>query len=363
MRTEALLLLGLLGLGAGCAAEAPAVVKTASNPRQPAWMVKVPQAGDALYFSGAREGASSLEEGTDAATQVARTHAAEFIGVDVSAEHHDVMSTDLASDRVQDTVKSRTTALIRGAQVVDVYYEKFSRTAGATTIDRFDVWVLIKLSKAELEAERARQDREQKQSALSALGRLREAQQQERAGNVLAALIRYRDVVSQTRPLPQQIELGDPQFRTSGQLRQAAEDAAAKVQAKARRAVLVAPDWAAGSIAQALSSKGFSAITGPEGSEQQALLQARSQGMPWVIVVKGTTVPGGRVFSQVAATASLDVRALESQSGAVVASAVKQAKGVGRTPEAAQQAAANEAGLSAGTDLAAALVARENSGL
>ena len=180
---------------------------------------------------------------------------------------------------------------------------------------------------------------------------------------MLAALVRYRDAAAQTRSLPQQIELGDPQLRTSGQLRQAAEDAVAKVQAKARRAVLVAPEWVMGAVAQALSSKGFTAITEPSGSEQQALGTARAQGMPWVIVVKGSTVPGGRVFSQVAATASLDVRALESQSGAVVASSVKQTKGVGRTPEAAQQAAANEAGVLAGADLAAALVAKENAGL
>jgi hypothetical protein len=283
--------------------------------------------------------------------------------VDVSSEHRDVMSTDLGSERIQDTVRARTTALIRSAQVVDVYYEKFSRKAGATTLEQFDVWVLIRLPRAELDAEHTRQQEELRQTALAALSRLREAQQQEKQGNVLAALVRYRDVVAQTRPLPQQIQLADPQLRTSGQLRQAAEDAAAKAQAKARRAVLVAPDWAAGAIAQALSSKGFTAITGPEGTEQQALRDARAQGMPWVIVVKGMTVPGGQVFNQVAATASLDVRALESQSGAVAASSVKQAKAVGRTPEAAQQAAANEAGVAAGTDLAAALVAKENTGL
>ena len=346
-----------------CAAEAPAVVKTASSPKTPSWLVKVPQEGDTLYFSGAREGAASLEEGTDAAMQVARAHAAEFIGVDVSSEHKDVMSTDLGEDRVRDVVKGRATALIRNARVADVYYEKFSRRAGATTIDRFDVWVLIQLSRAELEAERVRQQEEQRQAALSALSRLREGQAQERQGNILAALVRYRDAVAQTRPLPQQIDLADPQMRTSGQLRQAAEDAVAKAQAKARRAVLVGPDWAAGSVAQALSAKGFTAVTRPEGSEQEALDAARAQGMPWVIVVRGTTVAGGRVFSQVAATASLDVRALESQSGAVVASSVKQTKGVGRTPQAAQQAAANEAGVAAGTDLAAALVAKENAGL
>ena len=354
---------GALLVLAACAAEVPSVVKTSSSPKAPPWLVKVPQEGDTLYFSGAREGATSLEEGTDAAMQVARAHAAEYIGVDVTSEHKDVMSTDLGSDRVQDTVKGRATALIRNARTADVYYEKFSRKAGATIIDRFDVWVLIKLSRADLEAEHARQEDEQKHTALSALSRLREGQAQERQGNVLAALVRYRDAAAQTRALPQQIDLSDPQLRTSGQLRQAAEDAVAKAQARARRAVLVAPDWVAGSVAQALSSKGFTAITQPEGSERQALETARAQGMPWVIVVKGSTVPGGRVFSQVAATASLDVRALESQSGAVVASSVKQTKGVGRTPEAAQQAAANEAGVAAGADLAAALVAKENAGL
>ena len=338
------------------------MVKTPSSPKPPAWIVKVPQEGDVLYFSGAREGAASLEEGTDAAMQVARAHAAEYIGVDVSSEHRDVMSTDLAQDRVQDTVNARASALIRGARLADVYYEKFSRKAGATTIDWFDVWVLIKLSRAELAAEQARQQEEQKQAAMAALSRLREGQAQELQGDVLAALVRYRDAAAQTRPLPRQIELGDPQLRTSGQLRQAAEDAVRKAQTKARRAVLVAPEWALGSVAQALSSKGFTAVTEPSGSERQALDTARAQGMPWVIVVKGTTATGGRVFSQVAATASLDVRALESRSGALVASSVKQSKGVGRTPEAAQQAAANEAGQAAGADLAVALVAKENAG-
>ena len=103
---------GALLVLAACAAEAPSVVKTSSSPKAPPWLVKVPQEGDTLYFSGAREGATSLEEGTDAAMQVARAHAAEYIGVDVTSEHKDVMSTDLGSDRVQDTVKGRATALI-----------------------------------------------------------------------------------------------------------------------------------------------------------------------------------------------------------------------------------------------------------
>ena len=91
---------GALLFLAACA-EAPSVVKTTSTPKPPAWLVKVPQEGETLYFSGAREGASSLEEGTDAATQAARAHAAEYIGVDVTSEHKDVMSTDLGVDRAK----------------------------------------------------------------------------------------------------------------------------------------------------------------------------------------------------------------------------------------------------------------------
>jgi hypothetical protein len=116
-------------------------------------------------------------------------------------------------------------------------------------------------------------------------------------------------------------------------------------------------------VTQALSAKGFSARTQSGVTEDTALQQAKAQGMPYVIVVHATATPGGKVFAQVAASAALDVRALDSRSGAVVASSQKQAKGVGRTPEAAQAAAATEAGVGAGNDLAAALVAKENSGM
>jgi hypothetical protein len=47
----------------------------------------------------------------------------------------------------------------------------------------------------------------------------------------------------------------------------------------------------------------------------------------------------------------------------VVAATQKQEKGFGRTEQAAQDDAASKAGLGAGEDLAAALVAKETSGL
>ena len=357
------LLAALALLAAACGPAKVAAVRTSSAPKQPAWLTRAPQAPDAVFFSGAREGASSLDEGKASAMAAARDQAAQFVGVEISAEHSDVMSTEEAENKASDKIKSRAQAVIRSAQEADVYWEKISREAGSGTIDRYDVWVLITLPRAELARERDRQQGEAKQTTVAALARLREGQTRERAGDVLAALVRYRDVIEQLKPMPRNIETGDAQIASSGRLRQVAEDAASAVQAKARRMIVIAPDWVAGSLLQALSARGFTATAVSSADESAALAQARSVGMPWVIVARGTSTPGGNVFSQVAANAALDVRALDARSGAVVASSQKQAKGVGRTPEAARQAAGSEVGLDAGNDLAAALVAKENAGL
>ncbi|MCA1827381.1 MAG: hypothetical protein ABR567_07815 [Myxococcales bacterium] len=356
--------IALLAFLFACGPEKPAAVKTASSPKPPAWLTKTTSDSATLYFSGAKEGASSLDEGKESALEAARSQAAQYIGVEISAEHSDVMSTEEAENKAKDTVKSRANAMVRSAEMADVYYEKTSRdVGGGNTYDRFDVWVLIRLPRAEIEKERDRQKQVARETVKAALGRYREALAQQRAGDELAALIRFRDVLSQLKGQGQNVETGDKQIATAGQLKQLAQDAAAATQAKVRRAIVIAPDWVAGAVTQALSAKGFTAQTQEGASEQAALAAAKAQGTPWVIVVHATTTPGGRVFAQVAASAALDVRALDARNGAVVASTQKQAKGVGRTPEAAQQAAASEAGLGAGNDLAAALVAKENSGL
>src|SRR5262249_35594149 len=165
-----------------CGGEKPAV-KTTSAPKPPAWLAKAPSSADTLYFSGAKEGASSLEEGKASATELARSQAAPDIGVEISAAQRDVMSTEEAENMARDTVKSRANAMLRSAELADVYYERISREVGAGTIDRYDVWVLIKLPRAEVEKERQRQAQEAQQTAAAGVSRYREGRDQERKGN------------------------------------------------------------------------------------------------------------------------------------------------------------------------------------
>src|SRR5438105_4811789 len=232
-----------------------------------------------------------------------------------------------------------------------------SRQAGATSIGKSDVWVLAKLSGSELEAEKQRQSAEAKVSLSNGLAWLREAKDAEREGRVVDALKLYRKAVEAAESTTQSVETGDAQIPNAGRLHQIASEAAKSAQGKARRAILVGSEAAMSALSQALAKKGFTTRFGSD--EEKALAAARSDGTPWVIVAREHHTPGGRVFSQVAAQVALDVRALDAKSGAVVASLSKQAKEVARTPEAAAQAAAHEAGLGAGKELAAQLVEKE----
>src|SRR5260221_95850 len=227
----------LATLVAACGSDKPAAIKTASSPKTPAWMTRATSDSQTLYFSGAKEGSSSLEDGKAAALEAAKSQAAQFIGTEISAEHSDVMSTEEAENKAKDTVKSRATAMVRSAEVADVYWEKLSRPE----YDRFDVWVLIKRPRGEIGKGRDRQQQEAKETVVAALGRYREGLAQEKQGDPLAALLRYRDVLSQLKGQGQNVDTGDKDIATAGRLKQLAGDAAASAQAKVRRAIVLAP--------------------------------------------------------------------------------------------------------------------------
>lgn len=348
---------------AACGEPPPSVIRTSSSPKAPAWLSRPPTEPGALYFMGAKPSAESLDEGKTAAMDKARDEAAKYIGVNISSEFTSTASTDAGRDQTSatDTVNSRTAALIKNAELVDVYWEKNSRIAGATTIDRWDVSVLMKLNKADLDAERKRQEDEAKATATAMLYRYREGQQLENQQKPLQALVRYRDAAAQLKGIGRSVVTGDPVITTAGSVLQAASDGASRMQQKARQAIVVVPDALAGALSQGLSKKGFSANARPGLNEAGAVQAARTEGLPYVIIVKFSTSPGGQAFGQVAATVTMDVRALDAASGAVVASTQKTAKAFAKQPEAAERAAASEAGVGAGSDIAATLVARETS--
>jgi hypothetical protein len=351
------------GLLAACGEPPPSVIKTSSTPKVPAWMTRLPTEGGVLFFSGTQPSAASLDEGKASATDRARDEAAKYIGVSISSKLNSTISTDVGSESVkaQSEVQSRTAALIKSAQVADVYWEKNARAAGATTLESWDVSVLLKLPQSEVEAERKRQEEEAKATARAMLSRYREGRSLEGKSQALSALQRYRDAERQLQSVGRSVETGDLELKDVGALLQAASDSAKRVQAKARTGVLVGPDLGTGALTQGLSKKGFSASNRGEIDDNSALQAAKSAGIPYVIAVRTHSTPGQGAFNQVAVHVELDVRAVEVQSGAVVAQVRVSKNGFARVPEEAERKAAAEAGTSAGSELATQLLARESS--
>src|SRR5207244_5774005 len=56
-------------LVAACGESKPAAIKTSSAPKPPAWLTRTTSDSQTLYFSGAKEGASSLDEGKESAIE------------------------------------------------------------------------------------------------------------------------------------------------------------------------------------------------------------------------------------------------------------------------------------------------------
>jgi len=116
-----------------------------------------------------------------------------------------------------------------------VYYEKISREVGSGTVDRFDVWVLLKLPRSEVEKERQRQAQEAQQTAAAGVALYWEGREQEKRGNVIGALVRYRDALSKAKAVAGSTPTGDRDVASASALLQKAQDAASSARGKARR--------------------------------------------------------------------------------------------------------------------------------
>lgn len=154
---------------------------------KPAWIEKLPTSNEYYYVMGIRSGAPNLEVGRNEATRQAVSELANYLGVKLQSKLQ-VFMTDLET-KVQDEMKATTEKVeLRGGLVHDWYVEK---TAQGT----YDVYVLLRYPRAEIEKEQARIARLlAEKAALAQLG-MRQAAEAERRGDIIGALSTYTTVV------------------------------------------------------------------------------------------------------------------------------------------------------------------------
>ena len=148
------LTLALLILNA--CASAPLIQQSASQAAQPEWTLKPPTGPEAAYFVGLASRALSLEEGSEAARQNALAQIAKYLGCSIQTVF--IENSTEAGQHVTQRIATDSAARITGAQLIDTYYQKTSRHEGNLALERYTVYVLVKIDRNNLEQERRRQE-------------------------------------------------------------------------------------------------------------------------------------------------------------------------------------------------------------
>lgn len=133
------------------------IIRETSSPKRPGW-IESPQRGEeTLYFVGIKTSAETLEEGRNAAIQDAMSKIGDFLGSKIESQFEEYLSD--VEERLMHQIKSKSSATVKGAQVVDSYHEKMVRMDKNFRIEKYDVYVLVSFSKSEIEREIERRRR------------------------------------------------------------------------------------------------------------------------------------------------------------------------------------------------------------
>jgi len=132
--------------------------------KRPGWIRSIPQDEQYFYAVGIKTGASTLEEGKRSAVQQAVTELVEHFELQSSVKYEE-RKTELET-KVMDEIRSLSgNVKIKGSLISDWHFEK-------TGDGRYDVYVLLRYPRVELEKERARQQSEATEKISSIQGAL-----------------------------------------------------------------------------------------------------------------------------------------------------------------------------------------------
>jgi len=134
---------------------------------EPAWVNQVKKDATYFYYHGSAVRAESLELGEKTARQNAYSQVAEYLGITLESIYEG-QTTDYNQD-IKDIVKTKSSAVVQNAEVVDRYHKKMTRVDKGFRLERYDVHVLVRYPKSEAKKERQRQKDEISQNLEAAL--------------------------------------------------------------------------------------------------------------------------------------------------------------------------------------------------
>jgi hypothetical protein len=159
-RTSSILLLVII-LQMSCVTPTQ-IIRESSSSVKPEWIESLPQDSEAHYFIGIKSSAETLEDGMKAAIRNAMSNISDFMGIKIESVFEEYISE--IEQKLIFQSKGKSSATVRGAQVVDSYHDKMIRIDKNFKIEKYDVYVLVEFSKAEFlnEIERQKKIKQEK---------------------------------------------------------------------------------------------------------------------------------------------------------------------------------------------------------
>lgn len=175
-RLNWLLLAGMLLFQVACSTVQ--ITREASAPVKPTWISVPPQKTGVMYFVGIATEAETLEQGKEAAMKNATSQIAHLMGSRVESRFDQTVAvqgqeakrklvtadakresrsetylTETEQQEIEWKITAISKAMVRGEYVVGSYYEKLIRAEKNIRLEKHDVYVLVEIPAAKVDAE------------------------------------------------------------------------------------------------------------------------------------------------------------------------------------------------------------------
>jgi hypothetical protein len=200
-----------------------------SSKTRPDWINKSPQNDTQMFFMGMKSQADTLEDGQNAAINDAYNKISNFIGVKIESSLLDIQSD--YDQKTQQKISSKTASLLEGATVVETYYEKITRVySKKLKIVKYDVYVLLSISKDRINKEHERQQNSKSEKAKIALSYYMKGRQEENSKKFSEAYKNYRTSRDYLSGSEEIIILNDPKVKNNQELLTIANESISRIE-------------------------------------------------------------------------------------------------------------------------------------
>lgn len=190
-RVNGLLLAAMLLFQVACSSVQ--ITREASAPVKPTWISAPPQKAGMMYFVGIATGAETLEQGKEAAMRNATSQIAHLMGSKVESRFEQSLAarkreakqkvviadprressseaylTETEQQEIKWKITAISQAIVRGEYVVGSYHEKLIRAEKNIRLEKYDVYVLVEIPAAKVDAEITIQRHENERTARAA---------------------------------------------------------------------------------------------------------------------------------------------------------------------------------------------------